>query len=295
MPTQVSRVALAALLQDPVGEIHFQPIRHLQSGRPVGFEALARFPGPFGPAEWIEAAHRFGQIERLDRLLFRAAVTAFENSGLPGRLFVNLEAGHLALLPRWLSDVSTLMIDRIVIEVTERDPSPPQGWCAAGRTVRAQGYAISLDDFVCSLRFVHHARHLEPHFVKVDRTLVERMLRDPHTAFSRMGRWVRHARRIGATLIAEGVQDQQQARTLWQCGFGYGQGFGLGRPAPAQRWLGGVDVWVAECTKEEEEADRANTHSGEVEYGIAGACWCRRGVRCLRLQRISATFPLPVS
>ena len=258
MPTSVSQGALAAVLRDPVVAIHFQPIRQLDSGRAVGFEALARFPGPFGPAEWIEAAHHFGQIERLDRLLFRAAIVAFENSGLPGRVFVNIEARHLAVLPMWLTDVSTRIFDRMVIEVTERDPSPPLGWWAAGRMVQAQGYAVSLDDFVCSLRLVHHARRLEPHFVKVDRSLVERMLRDPHATFARMGRWVDRARRAGITLIAEGVQDQAQARVLWECGIGYGQGFGLGRPEPAGQWLGCADGW---CWREPVDAAGLCSHA----------------------------------
>ena len=93
MPASISLVALAEVLHDPVGDIHFQPIRHVNRGWATGFDALACLPGPFGRAEWIEAAHRFGQIERLDRLLFRAAIVAFENRGLPGRQFVNLEAG----------------------------------------------------------------------------------------------------------------------------------------------------------------------------------------------------------
>jgi hypothetical protein len=79
----ISEAELMAMLARPRWRIVFQPIRRLDGGTVVGFEALARFPGQLGPIAWIEAAYRFGRIEALDRLLFQPAFRTSDERFLP--------------------------------------------------------------------------------------------------------------------------------------------------------------------------------------------------------------------
>jgi EAL domain-containing protein (putative c-di-GMP-specific phosphodiesterase class I) len=221
-----------AMLARPRWRIVFQPIRRLDGGTAVGFEALARFPGQLGPIAWIEAAYRFGRIGALDRLLFQVALDSFSASGLPGLLFVNVEAFHLDRVPDWLGAAPAALRPRLVVEVTERDPPPPEGWSAVGDLLHRQRLRLALDDFRCRLAFARHVHRLRPEYVKLDRTLL-------HTLGEggRLADWLAALRRHGALLVAEGVHDAEQARLLRQRGINYGQGFGLGRPAPAPDWV----------------------------------------------------------
>ncbi len=227
----VSRADLEAVLRQAAVPVHFQPIRRLSDDGVMGFEALARFPGRHSPADWLAAARRDGCASALDRLMFESALSAHRAGALPGLLFVNIEAADLASLPRWLRANAGATMPRMVIEVTEREPDPPQGWAAAGGDLRRRDLRLSLDDFRLCLSFVRHVRHLRPDYVKLDRSLLFYLDRGRH-----LRRWLEALRERGATLVAEGVHSAGQARRLCTLGIEYGQGFGLGRPAPAEHW-----------------------------------------------------------
>ncbi len=211
---------------------HFQPIRRLWDGGIIGFEALARFPGEHGPSAWLQEAYRSGHIATLDRLLFVSAVRLFHTARLQGRLFVNVEAGDLDQVPLWLREAG--LADekaRLIVEVTERSPPPPDGWGRACAHFHQEGVPLALDDFRFTMSFVRHVVRLRPAYVKLDRSVLHAL-----DQRRRLGPLLSRFQARRAELIAEGVQDQDQTRRLLALGIAYGQGFGLGRPATCGYW-----------------------------------------------------------
>ena len=122
---------------------------------------------------------------------------------------------------------------RLVVEVTEREPAPPEGWSVAGEDLRHQRFALALDDFRFTISFARHAVRMRPGYVKLDRTLVHEL-----EGKQRLPALLARLRERSAEVISEGVEDTSQARRLKELGIVYGQGFGLGRPAPWRDWRG---------------------------------------------------------
>ncbi len=223
---------ISTFLDQPRVHFHFQPIRRLWDGGIIGFEALARFPGEHGPSAWLQEAYRSGHIATLDRLLFVSAVRLFHTARLQGRLFVNVEAGDLDQVPLWLREAG--LADekaRLIVEVTERSPPPPDGWGRACAHFHQEGVPLALDDFRFTMSFVRHVVRLRPAYVKLDRSVLHAL-----DQRRRLGPLLSRFQARRAELIAEGVQDQDQTRRLLALGIAYGQGFGLGRPATCGYW-----------------------------------------------------------
>jgi EAL domain-containing protein (putative c-di-GMP-specific phosphodiesterase class I) len=77
--------------------------------------------------------------------------------------------------------------------------------------------------------------NLAPEIIKLDRALVARIDEDvTRQALVRAG--VGFAAALGAALVAEGIETEEELRTLLALGITLGQGFHLGRPEPAEYW-----------------------------------------------------------
>jgi EAL domain-containing protein (putative c-di-GMP-specific phosphodiesterase class I) len=89
-----------------------------------------------------------------------------------------------------------------------------------------------VDDAGAGYASLRHILELQPEFVKLDIGLVRGIDADP--ARQALAAGLRHyADETGNTLIAEGVENADEARTLQRLGIPLAQGFLFGRPAPA--------------------------------------------------------------
>src|SRR3954469_9473572 len=87
MPSRHPQPTLETLLERLGGlRSHYQPIVDLTTGRPVGFEALARFGAGVSPASAFERARAAGRLLELEAAAVRAALAegpAPANRGCP--------------------------------------------------------------------------------------------------------------------------------------------------------------------------------------------------------------------
>ncbi len=227
----------------------FQPIVELASGRRAGFEALLRGPSgtPLSAPETLFARDHALPNEVL-RQLDLACVDSALRSGraLPrgSNLFINIQAGTMSLDGNELfSLMDALEVDAssVVLEISESLDSEHAREIAA-RLVpfRKRGIRLALDDVGVRYPWLHHLLHLEPEWVKVDRSFVKDVHRNPRMAEILMG--LRDlADRLGARVIVEGVESLKDERTIAALGIPFAQGFRLGRPAPAETWLDGAE------------------------------------------------------
>ncbi|MBX6378049.1 MAG: EAL domain-containing protein [Clostridia bacterium] len=220
----------------------YQPIVAMGGGgEVVGFEALAR--GPAGtpwetPGRLFAAARRAGLLEALDVACLRLACQRRPASaGAAGRsLFVNIEPDSLvdAGWRRTLADTvreAALAPGQLVLELTERAAAPEVMDALADfrRSVGAD-VRIAIDDFGVGAANLAAVLEASPDFLKLDRSLVSGIERDVRRQ-SLIESIVLFARRTGVHLVAEGVETQEQLRTLQRLGVHLAQGFLLGVPA----------------------------------------------------------------
>jgi len=97
--------------------------------------------------------------------------------------------------------------------------------------LRRQGFLVAIDDVGTGYSSLQTITEIHPDFIKVDLSLVKNIHR------SLLKQELVHSllqagSRIGAQVIAEGIETEEERRTLRQCGVRYGQGYFFARPAP---------------------------------------------------------------
>ncbi len=220
----------------------FQPIVDLESGRVIGHEGLIRGPSNstlHSPVLLFEQAARCGSTVMLDRICRQVVMERFAELGHAGFLFLNVCPASL-LAPDHRQGATLALVkslglaaDRIIIELTETSPGGSyEALRQATSHYRSTGFHIALDDLGEGFSNLRLWSELRPDFVKLDKHFVHNLHVDPlKEQFVRS--MVDIARQSGAQLIAEGIENAAELRTLQRLGVRYGQGYLLGRPSPA--------------------------------------------------------------
>jgi EAL domain-containing protein (putative c-di-GMP-specific phosphodiesterase class I) len=243
--------------------LHYQPILALATGQVVGaealargqligVEALARWPhferGMMPPSEFIPLAEQTGRIISLDRWAISAAArqaALWCESGWAGWVSVNLSARslHDPELPVYVARVleaQKLDPARLVLEVTEsaamRDPD------ATARVLRALkdvGAIVAVDDFGVGHSSLAYLKYFPVDLLKLDQSFVQDIGIDAKDE-QLLEVMITLAHRIGAQVVAEGVEEEGQLEWLRASGCDFVQGYLIGQPVPAEDVQPGV-------------------------------------------------------
>lgn len=214
--------------------IVLQPIVDLTHACVVGYEALTRFPSATSsPAEWFTAATQLGLSGPLEAATIRAALA--RRTDLPHDAFLSLNVSPHALLSEDVRDALAAPDDLhgTVIEITEQSAVSDYG--ALDRALvplRARGARVAIDDTGAGYASLRHVLAMAPDLVKVDRSLISNLHRDPARA-AVVETLAALAGRIDASLIAEGIESPEELRALASLDVPYAQGYLLGRPQAA--------------------------------------------------------------
>ena len=229
---QVKRIR-RALDEDDRLSMVFQPICSL-SGRTVGAEALARFRGPpkRGPDRWFAEAGTVGLRLELELAAAKGALSALPS--LPPDIYLSVN-----LSPETLRSPSfrKLLLEnadptRVVVEVTEHARIDDyERLNVAFDRLREVGVRLAVDDAGAGFASLRHILRLAPHFIKLDRTLIDGIEADRSRQALAAG-LISFADKIEATIIAEGIERSAEVEALKELGVDYGQGFFIARPAP---------------------------------------------------------------
>ena len=88
---------------------------------------------------------------------------------------------------------------------------------------------VAVDDAGAGFASLQHILRLAPDMIKLDMTLTRAIHTDP-VRRALASALVSFADEMDATIVAEGIEDADEANTLLQLGIRYGQGYHLGRP-----------------------------------------------------------------
>ena len=222
---------IAALIADPEGiKAVFQPVVDLASGHLVGYEALARFASSRGrsPLAWFAQAHGCGLGPELDAAAIRAALSPVGRP-IDTHLALNISPSALASEP--VAEALPADLTGLVIEITEHEFVPDDETLAgAVAELRDRGARIAIDDAGAGYAGLKQMMRVSPDIVKLDRDLIKRIHADP-ARMALVESFVRFARRIGATVCAEGIESLDDLAVVSDLDVQWGQGFALARPA----------------------------------------------------------------
>jgi len=216
----------------------FQPIMEIESHAMAGHEGLSR--GPRGselqsPAALFAAAARHGVVEELERACRRQGFVDWLVFGAPGRLFLNTIPSTVrdtSFLGRGVLDYlgPSLSPQMVTLEITEHQVIENMNlYREAMHPFLALGFTFAIDDLGAGYSGLETLATLGASFLKIDMGLVrdvhhKRVSQQVVKAIVEMGAGV------GATVIAEGIESNDEAQALLTLGVRFGQGYHLGRP-----------------------------------------------------------------
>jgi len=255
------RSALENAIKSGELRLHYQPIVRLTDRAVVGLEALVRWQHPveglLPPMEFIPFAEQSGLIVPLGEWVLNEAcadMVRWQQSwraafGIAPSVSVNvsprqLQAGNFVelidnALAQYAIDPSSLTVE--ITESCLAEDSVEVLSCV--RQLDERGIALSLDDFGTGYSSLSYLRRFPMRILKIDRSFVNAM--DTQEGMTLLRAIVAMARSLGLSLVAEGIEHEDQARELRQLGCDEGQGFLYWRPMTA----GAVDE-LLEATHE---------------------------------------------
>jgi diguanylate cyclase len=224
--------------------VDFQPLVDLGTGEVTAAEAVARCRAE---ADGIgeEDIRRPGRLPALTDLVFDEALLAaatWRDAGVDLPVAVNVSARNL-LNPRFSGAVLArirahgLPANRVILELTEALAiSQLEVVDRVLSEVRDGGVRLTLDDWGNGNSSLPLLSRIPVHQIKIDSTLVSTMSTSPEAA-AVIRSTVDVGRGFDLTVVANGIDSEQQRHILWELGCTHGQGNLFARPTSADRLL----------------------------------------------------------
>lgn len=220
----------------------FQPIVSLNTGEILGYEGLSRIVAPQtidSSEELFRLAGLYGKIWELEQICRSKILEKYHHffdTKSTQKLFLNVsplvihdQEFRIGFTSEYLHKYN-LGINNIIFEVTERNAVDDiRGFKDTIRHYKSQGYAIAVDDAGSCYSGLNLICDIEPHYLKLDLSLIHDI--DKNTIkYAMVKAMVEFANLSNIQLIAEGIETEEELKTLLKLGVPYGQGYYLRKP-----------------------------------------------------------------
>lgn len=223
-------------------DLHYQAIVAAHGARIVGVEALLRWThaerGAVGPAGFIPVAEQIGLMDALGAFVLRRALA--DAKRWPD-LYVAVNLSPVQVRDRAVVDLvrsalaeSGVAPARLMLEITEGVLiDNPDEMVKRIDDLHQLGVRIALDDFGSGYSNLGYLQRLPLDKLKIDRSFVTALGRSANGGVI-IQAIVALGRALGLSVLAEGVETEQQRVLLRLAGCDEMQGFLFAKPAPAK-------------------------------------------------------------
>lgn len=216
-----------------------QPIASLVGEDKGMFDVLVRMLDEQGkevlPSEFIPAAERNDLMKNIDRWVVGASMS-FCAARKPSGIFVRLskDTVHDKSLPAWLSNqlkANRIEPPRLCFQIAQGIADDYLAEAIDLREhCRRMGFRFAIEHFGAGSGDPQQVvAHLKPDFVKIDGALMQGLASNPNLQ-QKIKELVQVAKNVGATTIAERVEDANTMAVLWQLGIEFIQGYFVHKP-----------------------------------------------------------------
>lgn len=227
-------------------KLWYQPQINMQDGRITGAESLSRWNHPIlgevQPSDFIPSIEELGLIIPFTDWVIRQAGSQqldWQKSGLrPIQIAINISSKHFIQqkLPKKLICAireNNLVPHSLEIEITESVLAEQSGeTLKVLQDLKELGLTISVDDFGTGYSCLMYLKNFPIDSIKIDRFFVKDIITSPQDA-AIVQAIIAMARSLDITVIAEGIETEEQFRMLRDMGCNIGQGYLFSPAIPA--------------------------------------------------------------
>jgi EAL domain-containing protein (putative c-di-GMP-specific phosphodiesterase class I) len=247
------QVGLKQHLQDAAFGMHFQPVVELHSGKQIGYEALLRWPDiaqHFVPDEFIPVAEKNNDIHAIGEWVINHAIAqlATWQKRIDFDQFIAINISPIQLQSEKVTDYIIeraeyyhVKPENIVLEITETALFEHHQIIKRSiESLSAYGFKISLDDFGVGYSSISHLINYPINIVKLDKSLFK-MDESEEKRLSIFEALAGMLKRLNMTVVAEGIESEEQFKFCQRLNIDHGQGYFFAEPVAAQQiestWL----------------------------------------------------------
>ncbi|MCI4624758.1 MAG: EAL domain-containing protein [Candidatus Magnetoovum sp. WYHC-5] len=234
---------IVEIIEKEMIETHFQPLISIKRKAIIGYEALSRgiCPNsckPLSPITIFSQAEVEGLTLELDRLCRKKAFEAFvaiKDIHPEAMLFLNIETsliGSGIVGSKYLiKQIEACNLDpsSIVIEIIESKLYDLESLKKFIKMYRDYGFFFALDDVGAGFSNLDRIPITKPDVLKIDRLLINNISKEYHKKEVTTS-LLNLARKIGALVVAEGIENDDDAATMIEMGADILQGYYFCKP-----------------------------------------------------------------
>lgn len=223
---------------------HFQPVFSSADGSVYGYEALTRIKDNknINIRDLFMKAILNGTISSLDVRCRESAIRLASSLGISKSnafLFINIcpeslmDPAHSVGITDTCAGKWAIAKERIIFEITEM--SAVRNYNLFAQTVsryRQRGYKIAIDDFGAGYGGLKMLSVIEPDFVKIDRHFISDIDKSM-IKLNLVDSIATACHQLGIKVIAEGIETEEELKTVLNMGIEFLQGYYLASPSPS--------------------------------------------------------------
>jgi diguanylate cyclase (GGDEF)-like protein len=232
---------LRSLVANNHFDINYQPLVDANTRKIIGVEALARWPETArhrcGPDRFIQVAEQFGIIDSLSLLITKLAFR--DSAAWPDlRLSINISPFQLnnrTLVAELRATAAEFAFDLTRLEVEFTEAILIKNSKRAQKVIhelKQLGVRVGLDDFGTGYASVGYLRDFNFDTIKLDRSLTQQTANCAASLQMVQGT-ILIARGLSATVVAEGIETEEDAQIMRLAGCQVMQGFYFCKPESA--------------------------------------------------------------
>ena len=219
----------------------------------TGVEALIRWQHPerglVTPDHFIAAAERIGLINKIGEWVLVTACKqqqAWKKQNIKLDVAINISSGHFSStgFPEKVEqEIKRFKLDPgdLEIEITESQTRNPEEHISICQQLQEKGIRIAIDDFGTGYSSLSVLKQLKINTLKVDREFIRDLPHEPSAALM-VSTIVNMSLALGYSVVAEGVENHEQAMFLRELGCPLVQGYYFSKPVPVEKISEMVDT-----------------------------------------------------